>query len=66
MSAIERTCILNLKAALHIAVDALKVCERNGISDSIAPDALKKIETIMDIGLMNLALANGNENDKQN
>lgn len=60
MSAVEKTCILNLKAALEIAVNALKICERNKISDDIAPEALKKIETIMDIGLMNLALANQN------
>lgn len=60
MSAKLKACILNLKACLDISVNALKVLDRNKISDDIARNALREIEVRIDSGLIENALANDN------
>jgi hypothetical protein len=56
-----KACILNLKACLEIATKALQVLDRNGISDSIAKEALERIDQTIDRGMLENATANGNK-----
>lgn len=57
-SAKLKSCILNLKACLEVATKALQVLDRNKISESIAAEALEKIERMIDRGMLENATAN--------